>query len=64
MEDFRIGGWEELQDHPGIEVPAWRLDVKIEQALEKPMLQQLRIGELIIVENRPRVKADAEQVVT
>ena len=64
MEERRIGCWEKLQNGARVEVPARRLDVQIEQALEKPVLQQLRIDELIIVENRPRVKADAEQVVT
>jgi len=38
--------------------------MQIEQAFEKPVLQQLRIGKLIVVEDRPGVKADAEQVVT
>jgi len=39
------------------------LNVKIEQAFEKPVLQQLRIDELVVVEDRPGVKADAEQIV-
>ena len=38
--------------------------MQIEQALEKPVLQQLRIEELVVVENRPSVKADAKQIVT
>jgi hypothetical protein len=49
VERRRIGCREEFQDRPDIKIPAGRLNMQIEQALKKPMLQELRIDELVIV---------------